>query len=75
MTPNTNTVAPSVKCLHGAIESVSKNSEFFAQNQKCTQPGSSCKRISSCNGDLGHEAGGAFGYEITTTSYYERGHE
>ncbi len=75
MTPNINTVAPSDKCLHGGIELASKNSEFFALNQKCTQSGSPYKTTSLCNGALGIGAHGALGYEITTTSFNDRGWE
>jgi hypothetical protein len=78
---NTNTAAPSVRCLHGANSWDLKSLELFAIAKKSTQCGSGCRTTLSCNGALETEANGACGAnafhmkQITATSFYERGFE
>jgi len=75
MSLSTNTNAESDKCFYGAIDLVSKNSENFAQSQKCTQSGLRCRMTSLSNGDLETEVPGVCGYKFSDTSFYDEGWE
>ena len=70
-----NTAAPSDKCLHGGSVWDERSLDLFASAKKCTQSGSPCKTILSSSGDLVIEVNGVLGYEITETSFNERGWE
>ena len=72
---STNIAAPFGKCL--PIDSVwdTKSLEIFASTKRSIQCGLPCKTTSLCSGDSEIEAYGAFGYEITETSFYYKGFE
>jgi len=72
---NTNTNAEYVRCLPGGTDSDLKSSENFAQNQKCTQSGLLCKMTSLSSGELEIGVSGALGYEITETTFHDKGWE
>jgi hypothetical protein len=71
----TNTAAPSANSLHGATNWDSQSLELFATKKQSIQCGSRSKTILSPSGDLETEASGEGGYEITATSYHDRGWE
>lgn len=75
MLQNTNTNAPSVNFLPGATNWDSQSLELFATRKRFTQCGSRSKTTLLSSGDLETGVSGAGGYEITNTSYYERGFE
>ena len=70
-----STDAPSVKCLRGANEWDVKSLEIFASIKRFTPCGSPSRMTSSSNGSSGIEGNGVSGFEITKTSYHERGWE
>lgn len=72
---NTNTVALFAKCSPGANKWDSKSLEIFAIAKKSTQSGSICRMTSSFSGDSEIEASGARGYEISESSFHEKGWE
>lgn len=74
MSKNTSTNARSDKCLLTEIKWVSKGSEFSAK-EKSDCCGELCRRISLSNGDSEIEASGECGYEITPTSFNDKGWE
>jgi hypothetical protein len=74
MLPNINTVALSDKCLPTVITG---GLSALGNTPKAKQEtyGSPCKTTSLFNGDLEIEVIGADGYEISNTSFHDKGWE
>lgn len=72
---NTNIDAQSDTCLQCVNDWDKSSLESIVSASKCTQFGSLSKMTLLSSGDLETVAPGALGYEITNSSFHEKGWE